>query len=485
MKILMAASEIVPFVKSGGLADVVGALPYELSKLGNDVKLFIPGYSKISQEEFNFYPVIEKLAVTVNDKNYYARIKKVKLPKNKVEIYFIESSDFFDRDELYVDSATGEDYKDNDLRFIFFVKAIIELVKQLEWSPDIIHAHDWQAGLLPVYLKTIIKDDPFFKNTKSVLTIHNLAYQGTFAGERYKNFGLPENLFTPTASMEFYKKVNILKGAIAFADKITTVSENYANEIQLSAEIGCGLEGVLSDRSNDLSGILNGVDYSIWSPSRDKKIAHNYYRSNLSGKRICKVELINQIQLPFRENAPLIGMISRIVDQKGFDLIAKIADQILAMDVQMILLGTGEDKYHQFFKNLENKYPDKFKALLTFDDDLAHKIEAGADIFLMPSKFEPCGLNQMYSLKYGTIPIVHKVGGLADTVENFDENSMNGNGFVFEKYESGELLRTIENAVRLFGKKRLWIKIMKAGMNLDFSWSKSARKYHDLFSSLK
>lgn len=481
----MAASEVVPFIKSGGLADVIGSLPQELSKLGNDVKLFIPGYSKIAWKEFKSYPVIEKLVVTVNNKNYHARVKKVKLPKSKVEIYFIESTDFFDRKKLYVDPATGLDYKDNDLRFIFFVKAIFELVKHLEWPPDIIHAHDWQAGLLPVYLKTIFKDDPFFKNTKSVLTIHNLSYQGTFDGERFENFDLPEKLFTPASPMEFYEKVNILKAAIVFADKITTVSDNYANEIQQSAEMGCGLEGVLLDRTDDLSGILNGVDYTIWSPSRDKKIAHTYYRSNLSGKRICKVELLNQIQLPYRENAPLIGMISRIVDQKGFDLIKEIADQILSKDLQIVLLGTGDEKYHQFFESLESKYPDKFKALLTFDDVLAHKIEAGSDIFLMPSKFEPCGLNQMYSLKYGTIPIVHKVGGLADTVENFDENSMTGYGFVFDKYNSDQLLETIKRAVLLFEKKRLWIKLMKAGMQKDFSWRESARKYHDLFSSLK
>ncbi len=483
MKILLASSEMVPFAKSGGLGDVLGALPKALTKLGHDLKIFLPNYSTIDKSGLKIQKIVGNIHVPVGNVNEILYLEKAKIPKIG-EIYFIGNDKFFDRPSLYLDPETGEDYEDNDQRFIFFSRAILESLKVIEWQPDIINAHDWQSGLLPVYLKTLYKDDEFFNKTKSVLTIHNLAYQGTFEAEKFENLALPKNLFYSTSPLEFYGKVNFLKGAIEYSDKITTVSKTYAEEIQTTSELGCGLEGVLSQRKDDLLGILNGVDYHVWSPSRDKKIPFNYYRANLTGKRENKVELLNQSNLPVRDNAPLIGIISRLVDQKGFDLIAEVTDKIFSLDIQMIVLGTGEEKYHKLFKELEGKYPDKIKVYLEFNDQMAHLIEAGSDIFLMPSKFEPCGLNQMFSLKYGTIPIIRKVGGLADTVKDFDEIKYKGTGFVFENYDSEELLDTIKRAVKIYKKKRVWVKIVKEAMLEDYSWDKSAKHYVQLFSSL-
>jgi len=323
-----------------------------------------------------------------------------------------------------------------------------------------------------------------FSKTKTVLTIHNLAYQGVFEKSCYPKLGLPEELFFATGPFEFYKKVNFLKGAISFADKITTVSPRYAREIQSSSELGCGLDGLLKERADDLTGILNGVDYTVWSPSRDKKIPFNYHRANLSGKKENKVELLRKSGLPIREKTPLIGIISRLVDQKGFDLVTGIADELFKMNIQMVVLGNGEKKYHEFFEKLEQKYPDKLKVYLKFDDKLAHLIEAGADIFLMPSRFEPCGLNQMYSLKYGTVPVVREVGGLADTVVDYNEDTGEGTGFVFKEYTRTALMEAITRAVDLYSNRRLWFKIIKTGMKQDFSWDIAAAKYDELFRQL-
>ncbi len=482
MNILEVASEAVPFAKSGGLGDVLGALPEALSKAGHRVKLFLPYYKAVRQQNFPIKPLEISGEIVIAGKIYKYKVQGYKHNKLPLEYYFIENDNFFNRSELYRDNKTGEDYKDNDLRFVLFSKAVLETNNKLNWRPDVIHLHDWQTGLIPAYLKNEYQSNSLYKNTKTVLTIHNLAYQGTFKADHFKNLGLPDKLFYATAPFEFFGKINFLKGAISFADKITTVSPQYAKEIQ-SKEFGCGLDGVLKDKEKSIFGILNGVDYKVWSPSRDKKIPYDYYHANLSGKRMNKVELLNETGMPYREKVPLIGIISRLADQKGFDLIEETAEDLFNMNIQMILVGTGEEKYHKLFKTIEQKYPDKFKAFLTFDDVLAHKIEAASDMFLMPSQFEPCGLNQMYSLKYGTVPIVRKVGGLANTVIDFTENHEEGTGFVFEKYTTSALLGKIEEAVQAYQKRKLWIKIMKRGMKQDFSWKKSAEIYIKVFSS--
>lgn len=479
MNIVEVCSEAYPFAKTGGLADVLGALPEALSKAGHNVKLFIPFYKTIKDKNLKLKKIDKQFSIKIYDEKYSFSILSQKHKRLPLEYYFIKNDKFYDRDELYTDSKTGKDYEDNYLRFILLNKAVLETIKYLNWRPDIFHVHDWQAGLIPAYLKHEYSDEKLFEKSKSVLTIHNLAYQGTFKGDLFKYLDLPENLFYAAAPFEFYEKVNFLKGAISFADKITTVSPNYAKEIQ-SKEYGCGLDGVLSERRDDLTGILNGVDYKVWSPSRDKKIPYNYYQANLSGKLMNKIEILNEAGLPHREKVPLVSIISRLADQKGFDLIAEAADEIFSMNIQMILLGTGEKKYHDLFLQLEKKYPDKLKAYLTFDDTLAHKIEAASDMFLMPSRFEPCGLNQMYSLKYGTVPIVRKVGGLADSVINHD--SENGTGFVFEEYTSEAMIEAFKKAVSAYQIRRVWVKIMKNGMKQDFSWKKSADKYLNVFN---
>ena len=483
MNILFATSEVVPFAKTGGLGDVCGALPEQFAKAGHSVKVFLPKYQATNSFAKKMQQLKIKQDIQINGSTYQLTVFSLKDKKLPIEFIFIANDSLFDRPELYMDRATGEDFTDNDDRFIFFNQAVLIATKELLFKPDIAHVHDWQAALIPAYLKISYQDDPFFNQCKSVLTIHNLAFHGMFPNKSFTKLNLSKDLFYPISPFEFYGNVNFLKAAIAYADKITTVSPTYAQEIKTD-EFGCGLEGVLQSRADDLHGILNGVDYTVWSPTRDSEISHKYRIQNLSGKKMNKVELLNYAQLPVRDNTPLIGIISRLSDQKGFDLIEAVADKIFQMDIQMILLGTGDEKYHEMFKSLEEKYPDKCKAYLKFDNSLAHKIEAGSDIFLMPSKYEPCGLNQMYSLKYGTIPIVRRVGGLADSVVQYDIQTETGTGFLFDSYSSNQLLNTIQDAVSLFSQKRKWTKLMKNAMAVDFSWDQSAEEYLQLFESL-
>lgn len=484
MNIVEIASEAVPFAKTGGLGDVLGALPKSLAKKNHQVVQFLPFYDSVQDAKIKFKPFTPAGEITVGDKKYKLKYTSLKDRKLSHTLYFIANDELFGREALYVDPLTKKDYKDNDDRFIFFNLAVFEILKKINFKPDVMHAHDWQAALMPSYLKNKYKSDPFFAGAKSVLTIHNMAFHGQFEKESYPKIGLDEKLMYAGQPFEFFEKVNFLKAGICFADKITTVSPTYAEEIQASEETGAGLDGVLRERTKDVHGILNGVDYKIWSPSIDKLIEFNYYHANLTGKRESKVSFLNECGLPIRDDAPLIGIISRLTDQKGFDLIEEVADDIFKLNIQMVVLGTGDEKYHKMFEELEEKYPDKVKTFLKYDDTVAHKIEAASDIFLMPSKFEPCGLNQMYSLKYGTLPLVRKVGGLADTVVNYSDKNPNGYGFVFEKGDSAELLATIKRAVDLFAKKRVWKGIMIKAMKLDYSWKKAAAKYIELFSSI-
>lgn len=484
LKILMAASEVAPFARTGGLGDVLGSLPKALAKLGHEVKVFLPRYRAIDRS-LALARLGWSLDIGSGDGAKPMVLEMLKDTRTKVEYYFVRNDEYFDRPEFYRDPETGEDYDDNDQRFIFFSRAVLEGVKKLGWKPDIIHAHDWQAALVAAYAKTTYAKDAFFRNTRSVLTIHNLGYQGLFPGKHFELLELPrEMFFAMSGPFEFFGKVNFLKGGISLADKITTVSPKYAEEIQSGDEFGCGLQGVLQGRARDLVGILNGVDYTVWSPTRDKKIPYRYNVSNLAGKRKNKVELLGSAGLPIREKAPLIGMITRLTAQKGLDLIEEAAEQLFEMNMQMIVLGTGDEQYHTLLQELQAQYPDKLKVNLRFDDALAHKIEAAADIFLMPSRWEPCGLNQLYSLKYGTVPVVRAVGGLADTVTDYDPLSGNGTGFTFTEYEPSAMIDAIERAVDLFPKKRSWAKVVKAGMTRNFSWENSAAEYSQLFEQL-
>ena len=485
LRILEVASEVAPFARTGGLGDVVGALPKAFARLGHEVKVFLPRYGFIKGNELGLRSLDLKLSVSAWGKSTPFSLELHHDSRTKVDHYFVKNDFYFDRSEFYVDPATGKDYLDNDDRFIFFCRAALESIKKLNWRPDIIHIHDWQAALIPAFLKTTYAADEFFRNTRTVLTIHNLGYQGIFPAGRFKRIELPENMFfAMTGPFEFFGKVNLLKGGLMLADKLTTVSGQYAKEIQSTEEYGYGLQGVLTERKPDLVGILNGVDYTVWSPSRDKQIPYKFTVSNLSGKRKNKVELMQYAHLPLRDTAPLIGMISRLTDQKGWDLIEEAADDLFSMNIQMIVLGTGDQKYVDLLKKLEKKHPDKLRAYITFDDALAHRIEAASDIFLMPSRWEPCGLNQLYSLKYGTVPVVRKVGGLADTVIDWDPKTQTGTGFVFQEYDTIEMVASLKRALAVFSRKRTWIKIVKAGMGQDFSWDRSAKKYSELFERL-
>jgi starch synthase len=483
MKILMAASEMVPYIKTGGLGDVLGALPKTLAARGHEVVVCLPYYRSLTVPVADVRRFPEDIAIPVGDRTYSARVYEVRQPRNKLNVWLIRCDHFFGRDSLYIDPDTGADYADNDERFIFFTRAVFEAPSQAMFLPDILHVHDWQTALAPVYLKQLHRTRALYVDTKSVLTIHNLAHQGTFPPERYPLIGLSPDLMRPGEPFEFYGKINLLKAGIVHADKITTVSPRYAREIT-TEPFGAGLHGVLQGRSNDLVGILNGVDYTVWSPSRDRRIPYRYHINNLGGKRKTRVELMNAIGLPIRERVPLIGVISRLAHQKGFDLMAAAAERLFQMDIQMVVLGVGDEKYHRLFDELQQRYPDKLKCFFRLDEDLAHMIEAGSDIFLMPSLFEPCGLNQIYSLKYGTVPLVHAVGGLADTIVDFDPDTGEGTGFVFDQATPEALIDTVARAIAVFQKKRAWTRLMKNGMQQDYSWARVVGKYEELYREL-
>ncbi|MBD3289385.1 glycogen synthase GlgA [candidate division KSB1 bacterium] len=485
-KILFVSSEIAPLAKTGGLADVSGALPKALKTLGHDIRLVMPEYGSIDKDlygdhiETNFQNI--KIKIGTEFKN--ANIGSTFLRNPEVKTYLIGNDHYYNRQELYRNPETNEDWSDNAERFIFFNKAILEMIRALDWRPDIIHINDWQVSLIPLFLKLHHRNDPFYEGIRTMLTIHNIAYQGLFPKHVLKLMNIDDALFYSGSSIEYWGKVNFLKIGILHSDIITTVSKTYAKEIQQNEDVGFGLQGVLQSRSEDIYGIVNGIDYSIWNPKIDSFIPSNYDATDLSGKSVSKKELTLRNGLKYEPEIPVIGIISRLTDQKGFDLIEEIFDDLMKMNLQFVLLGTGDKKYHDIFESYQKKYPDKTGINLLFDNQLAHLIEAGSDIFLMPSKFEPCGLNQIYSLKYGTIPIVRSVGGLKDTIINFEGKRENGTGFIFKKYSGKELLKTINKAVEVFKDKPVWNKIIQNAMAKEFSWDVSAKHYEKLYRKL-
>lgn len=480
LNILIATPEAVPYAKTGGLADVAGAVPKAIASLGHKVRLMLPLYPHVDREKHRLQLMASGLKAKIAGREELFQVQKCE--GKGFEVWFIEHDGFFNRPELYRDPSTGEDWADNDERFGFFARAILETCRHLHFIPDIIHCNDWQTGLIPALLKV---DDSYrdFAETVTLFSIHNIAYQGGFPSESFRKLELDQSLFTPAEGFEFWNKVSYLKAGIWYSDLLNTVSETYAEEIQSSNEFGYGFEGVLADRSDDLFGILNGIDYDVWNPATDDLIPTGFTPEKLAGKKKCKNALRRQAKLPMvRRDVPVIGIISRLADQKGFDLIAEVADDLLSLDLQIVLLGTGDQKYHDLFTALQEKYPKKIAAFLEFDNQLAHLIEAGSDMFLMPSRYEPCGLNQMYSLKYGTIPIVRKTGGLADTIENANPIKGTGNGFVFENYDSREMLNAIKFALEVYRDKNVWEIMMLRGMRQDFSWDASAGKYIELYN---
>ncbi|MGA3211756.1 MAG: glycogen synthase GlgA [Terriglobales bacterium] len=470
MRIAFAASECVPFSKTGGLADVVGALPPALAALGHEVSVYLPKYkqTKLAGSQV----LIPSLSVPFDDQYRFCSVLNGG-KHSGVQYYFIDYPQFFDRDALYGTSLG--DYTDNAERFALFARAVLEGAKILG-VPEVFHCHDWQSALAPVLLRSLYADDPALMGVGVVFTIHNIGYQGLFPPEILPLLQLPWDLFT-IAKLEFFGQVNLLKGALVFSDFITTVSKKYSQEIQTS-EYGFGLEGVLRARAGTVTGILNGVDYQEWSPETDKFIAAHFSPDNLSGKRAAKQDLLAAFGVTATDpDLPVIGIVSRFAAQKGFDLIAQVADRLAREEMMVVALGNGDKEYEDIFRRLNKQFPNRFAVKIAYDNTLAHKIEAGADMFLMPSRYEPCGLNQIYSLKYGTVPIVRATGGLDDTIESWDPKTGRGTGFKFSEYTGEALLGSIRNALAAFKDQKGWSTIMRNGMSRDFSWSASAREY--------
>lgn len=484
MKVVFASSEIAPFVKTGGLADVSGALPGFISRDGFEIIAVMPMYRAVNRGRFNF-EFIGEIDVPHAGGTVKAGVYSGRIPGFNIPVFFIEYGPFFDREGIYQED--GKEYDDNDSRFGFFSRAVLETCRHLNFQADVIHCNDWQTGLIPVYLKTLYRGDRFFFRTSVLFTIHNLSYRGLFDPEKAINStGLPRSVFS-MHGVEFYGKFSFLKGGIYYADLINTVSLRYSREIQ-TEEYGEGLHGLLYARSGSLSGIINGVDYGLWNPQTDSLIEKNYNSGSIDYKKINTRHLCRIAQIDYDGNVPLLGMVTRLSEQKGLDLLSEITDELMAKELRMVILGTGEERYHHIFNAYAERYPGRMSVFIKHDDELAHMIYAGSDIFLMPSRFEPCGLSQIISLKYGTVPVVRETGGLADTITGYgsyiESGEAKANGFVFREYSSSALLDCIDCSIKVFNDKAEWGKLMRNGMECDFSWSVSAEKYEALYSRL-
>jgi starch synthase len=478
MHIAFAASECVPFSKTGGLADVVGALPRALAALGHQVSVYVPRYrqTKLTDPQ----TVVRSITIPFDDKYRFCSVVTAGTSAG-VRFYFIDYPPYFDREALY--GTPAGDYPDNAERFAMFSRAVIEATKILG-VPHIFHCHDWQSALVPVMLRTLYAEDPAFREVGTVFTIHNMGYQGLFPPDTLPLLMLPWDLLT-ISKMEFFGQVNFLKGALVHADFVTTVSKKYSQEIQ-TTEYGFGLEGVLRNRAATVAGILNGVDYDEWSPQTDKFTVAKYSPQDLTGKLKCKQDLLNAFGLTQADpKVPVIGIVSRFAAQKGFDLIAQIMDRLAREEMIVVALGSGDKLFEEMFQRLNKQFPNKIAAKIAFDNAIAHKIEAGADMFLMPSRYEPCGLNQIYSLKYGTVPIVRATGGLDDTIEPWDARTGKGTGFKFSDYTGEALLATIKQALLAYQDPSSWQTLMRNGMSRDFSWGASAREYGKIYDRVR
>ncbi len=482
LNILMVAAEAAPFAKEGGLGDVVGSLPRFLSRKGHDVRVIMPRCDGIGVEKYGLTQAGGPLGVPMGGiGELWCAVFQGNFPGTDIPVYFIDHEHLFKRRGIY-NNEHGQAFADNDRRFIFLSRASLQLCKMLDFKPDVINVHDWHTASVPVFLNTIYRHDPFFADTATVLTIHNMQHQGVFPrgvmdilGVGYEHLNVKE--------LEFFGNVNLLKGGIVHASLLATVSPTYATEIQ-TREFGYGLEGVVKNRQSDLLGILNGVDYDEWNPETDTFIASHYSAKDLSGKALCKRDLQQIFGLVEEPETPVIGIVSRLVEQKGIDVIAGAIHRLLGSDIQFVLLGAGEGWAHSFFGDLPLRYPGRFGCYIGYNNMIAHKIEAGADFFLMPSRFEPCGMNQMFSLRYGTLPIVSSTGGLNDTVENFNEETLEGTGFKFHDLTADALLNTVKWAVHTFNnRKEAMETLIRRAMNMKFTWDDAAEKYEKVFFS--
>ncbi len=491
LRVVLASSEAVPFSKTGGLADVVGALAKSLDQLGHDVTVVVPDYYAMRQRAKGLPSITEtgmRFSISMSGRLVMGSVNWTTLPGTGVKVLLVRQPDYFDRSQLYQEHGHG--YVDNCERFCFFSRAVLEICRQMVLRPDVIHCNDWQTGLIPALLHSQYSQLPGFEKTTSVMTLHNMAYQGRFwhfdmplTGMDWKHFNHHQ--------MEAWGDLNLLKTGIAFADQITTVSPTYAKEI-CHPDGGYGLEGLLKYRGRDLVGILNGIDDEVWNPQTNAYLPAKYCSSTVAtGKPACKAHLQQRMSLPQNADVPLFGMVSRMADQKGFDLVMGSADRLLQQNIQMAFLGTGDPQYETQLRDLAKRYPQQVAVEIGFDESLAHQIEAGSDAFMMPSRFEPCGLNQMYSLHYGTVPIVRNVGGLADSVVDFDSNAESpelvaksletGTGFVFSDYSREAFAATVERAIQTYSQKSTWQRLVQNGMAGDWSWTRSAQLYVDVY----
>ena len=482
MNILLATSEANPFAKTGGLADVCGALPLELARLGHRATVIMPAFRQALASGQPIESTGIELSIPIGSKLVSGELLKSALPGSQVPVYLVRQDHYFNREELY--TVDGKDYIDNCERFVFFCRSVMEAIRLLDLKVDCIHANDWQTGLIPAYLKIEYRGLPGYENIASLFTIHNLAYQGQFWHWDMLLTGLDWKYFN-WHQMEFFGHLNLMKTGLVFADSLNTVSPRYAQEIQ-SSPLGCGLEGVLSQRRKVLSGIINGVDYGDWNPATDPHLPLQYGPDSAKeGKARCKAALQEELGLELRPDVPMAGFVGRLADQKGVDLLASVLQQwVQTTDMQWVILGTGEPRYHQLFARLAELFPRKVAARLAFSNPLAHRIEAGVDMFLMPSMYEPCGLSQLYSLKYGTVPVVRATGGLADTITDATPESLlsrTANGFSFREYSAMALSDTLRRAWDAYTRHEVWDQLMATGMRQDWSWSRSARQYVSLY----
>lgn len=480
MRICYVASEVVPFAKTGGLADVSGALPKYVAAAGHDVRVVMPAYKSIAWATHGIahVPGMERLSIDLGGETIVFGIATTTLPGSNVPVFFVDCPRFFHRDAIYTDSA------DEYLRFALLCRATIELCQRTQWAPDVFHCHDWQTALIPLLLRTQYAWDRLFAGARTVLTIHNIGYQGIFPSSAIDALGLGgwRQMFHQDDIRAGI--VNYLKTGILYADVLTTVSVTYAREIQ-TPEYGSGLHSILRSRSGALVGIVNGVDYDEWSPEKDRHIPHRFSADDLSGKELDKRALLETLGLHYDPNVPVLGIVSRLTAQKGFDLLPDALGPVIqAHHVRVAVLGSGETRYERFFERLQASSGGKLTFYKGFSNELAHLIEAGSDIFLMPSHYEPCGLNQIYSLRYGTVPVVRRTGGLADTVQQYDPATGRGNGFVFERYEASALRRSIEGAIAAFHQKPHWRRIVRNAMAADWSWEHQVKEYLRLFERL-
>ncbi len=480
MKVWFLSSEVEPFAKTGGLADVAGSLPRALHGFGVDVRVGLPYYRSIRDQNIFATQIVAGLEVPLGDLVLPCKVQETQT-KEGIRVYLFEREDLFDRPHLY-GNAEG-DYYDNLERFSFFCRGAILFAKRIGFSFDVVHCHDWQTGLVPAYIKSIYRNDPFFSNTASVFTIHNIGYQGLFPGAKLDTCGIPSWEFHPDG-IEYWGNISLLKAGLVYSDLITTVSPTYSEEIQ-TPEFGLGMEGVLKKRAQDLRGILNGADYSVWDPARDPHIVSPYQPETMEGKKKNKFALIEEMGLkPLFKVQPVLGMISRLSSQKGCDLLVEILDELVKLDVGLVILGSGEEKYESMLVDLSQRHRGSMAVRIGFDDPLAHRIVAGADMLLVPSMYEPCGLTQMYALRYGTVPVVRATGGLDDTIVEFDPVENKGNGFKFGPYEAKPFLTAIRRAIDVFKDGEPWQRLMQNGMKEDFSWDRAAREYLELYESV-